>query len=505
MAEDLMDKVFSFFSGDSGEIDDRKMLLKQTLKELGQNKYAKFFRTKTDEADSALAVFFFNVYKVTFPVRAFVRNEEKTARLKQMTLETFMDKSILEMAGRLNPAVIDSQAKTTAPAELTAQIQTDLSRLTSAFDSCRISGANRCYNLAFALFQMAGFNFPGFLKKFDPNFAAGNFTIEPKFAPISSNIIAKDLGEFIAVSHSLSPEGDWKTVLGLLNTCAGGELIQPGIFTGMLSGLRDVQQSKILELIVQYAAKNPVWQWKPQIPDEHIGEAWLEARQEEAQESIGKIASAQRQSQIDALTRRIFENAHLVRLENYTVKKGEVLRKRDIEDFIYAEGLNYLQAFLDDYLVTEIRELCDILLIRGQWTNNLMSKEMSESLHQLLEACAPIAELDERLAEKGDDGSRLKAAVMRVDRDRTQARYINSIVGSNNEEALEMISAAARNFIIIGKHLKILIEDGQKKHPELFLNWRELNLASKLPLIQRMTDDYKRINYFVQLMRLCTQ
>jgi len=59
--------------------------------------------------------------------------------------------------------------------------------------------------------------------------------------------------------------------------------------------------------------------------------------------------------------------------------------------------------------------------------------------------------------------------------------------------------------IIIGKHLKNLIDDVQKKHPELLVNWREVNLASKEPIAQRMITNFKRMNYFIQLMHLCTQ
>jgi hypothetical protein len=505
MAEDLMDKVVSFFSGDKEHLSDKEMLLRQTHKELSQNKYAKYFRHKTDEVDPSLAVFFFTLYKTTFPIRDFMHSEEKMARLKKIILEAFMDSSILDMAKRISPAAIEERARTTEPAELASQIQMDVSRLHSAFDDSRINRANRCYNLVAALSQMVNFNFPGLLKKFDPNFMEGGFNIEPKFAAIRADIPARDIGEFLVVSHALNPEGDWKTLLDLLKNCAGHDLVAPERFAAMITGLRDVHQSKILELITQYGLKNPVWQWKPKTPDEHIGEDWLETRQAEAQACINKINIAQKNIQIAALVKQVFESADLNRLENYTTAKGEVLRQRNLEDFVYANGLNYLCVFLDDYLKREVQELCDILLIRGQWTRNLMSKEMSEALHQLLDALPPILELDELLSEDGGDGSRLKAAILRVDRDRTQARYINSIVDSSNEKALEAINAAAQNFIVIGKHLKSLIEDVQKKHPELIINWRELNLASKTPLTQRMIDDYRKINYFIQLMQLCTR
>jgi hypothetical protein len=58
---------------------------------------------------------------------------------------------------------------------------------------------------------------------------------------------------------------------------------------------------------------------------------------------------------------------------------------------------------------------------------------------------------------------------------------------------------------VIGKHFKVLIEDYDKKPFELIMNWKELALYSKLPISQRISAAYKKINYFVQLMIMETQ
>jgi hypothetical protein len=286
--------------------------------------------------------------------------------------------------------------------------------------------------------------------------------------------------------------------------CAGQELVNPDQFDALIKGLWELQSYKIIELMIQYCLKNPVWKWTASEPDAHLGEEWLEEKKAEAERFITQINDAQKNSQINALVKQIFETSDLLRLVNYTPAHSKVYRSKNLEYFVYAEGLNYLKAFLEDYVDKDIKELCDILLIRGQWTNNSMSKEMSEALNQLLSVEEPINALDNTMAEDGQDGSRLRASLLRMDRDKTQIRIINTIIASNNEEALELINQAAQELIIIGKHLKSLIEDLKKKHPELLINWRELNLVSKEPLAQRMVDDYKRINYFIQLMKLCT-
>jgi hypothetical protein len=503
MAENLAGKVISFFTGDSNEtLSDKEIILRERLKELTENKYAKFFRPKTDEADQSLGLFFHTLYKLILPIRVFMKDVAKTTRLRQIVMEAFMDPVIVETVKKLNPAAIEECSKTTPPAELTAQIRADIDKLNSTFDSTRTNKINRCYNLVMVIFQLAHFDYPGLLKKFDPNFTEGPFGADPKFSPAKTAMIAKDLAEFLTISQNINPDSDWKTLLKLLKICAGEELISENQFAQMLIGLRDVINSKILELMVQYGSKNPVWGCKPKIPNEHIADAWLELRTAKAQECIEKINNAQKNKQISILVEAIFETEEFERLENYTVKKSGTFHKRGLSPFTLAEGLNYLSVFLSDYVEKEIHELCDILLIRGQWTNNTFSKEMSEALHQLLTMSSNITNLDESLSDDGSDGSRLKAALLRVDRDKTQARYINSIIENINDTAMEILEIATQQLIVIDKHLKNLSEDAPKKHPEMIVNWKELNTFSKDPLSQPIERDHEKINYFIQLMQL---
>ncbi|MCL1994539.1 MAG: DUF5312 family protein [Spirochaetes bacterium] len=505
MAEHFKDKVLSvLFSGDDPK-DDISNMLKQVAKDLQHNKFARFYKLKTEEIDASFLSFLFSVYRLVYPIKDFMKDEKKMGRLRQVIIEAFMDASILETVRRLDPAVLDAKVKTTSPAELVKLIQADYEKLVGQFDQSRINAADRCYSLVAALNQMVQFDFFGLFKKIDPHFVEASFAVEPKFAPIKLKLIAKELGEFLAVTQILKPEDDWSNLLNLLKICSGQELARTDVFIHMVKNLREIHTSQILLLMIQYTIKNPVWQFKARIPNEQIGEDWLEERKSEIEDYVGRINDAQKNTQIRGLVKEIFESTDMVRLENYTAQHGNFYAKRGLEPFWYAEGLNYLVAFIEDYLSKEIRELCDILLIRGQWTNNAMSKDMSESLHNLFEVPKAIAQIDAAMSEDGADGSRLRNSVLRVDRDKTQIRYINGIISKNNDEALEVINEAAHHFIVVGKHLKVLIEDVQKKHPELLINWRELHLYSKDPIPQRTIDCYKKINYFVQLMKLCTQ
>ncbi|MDR2598093.1 MAG: DUF5312 family protein [Treponema sp.] len=503
-AEDLMDKVFSFFSND-GLSDEKQNMLRGIAKELNQNKYVKFCRIRSEEVDPSFSSLLFSIYKTIYPIKEFYKDEKRLAKLKSLVVESCIDNNIKETIHQLNPAVLDAKAKTTTPEALINDIQAKVEMLVSQFNMDRINTVNHRYELAGLLGMFVNFNFAGFFKKFDQHFADGSFLIEPKFPAIKTILVIDQIGDFLSVTQSLKPEDDWVSLLSLLKACEGHDLVIPEQFTAMIKTIREIHASNILELMVQYTLRNPVWQYKDTIIHETIGEEWLALNKAEAQAYIAKINNAKKNSQIKALTNEIFESSDLIRLENYIVQISETYRRKRVDYFLYAEGLGYLKAFLDDYVDKEIKEVCDILLIRGQWTNNLMSREMSEALHSLIDLIELITRLDVELSEDGPDGSRLRAALLRLDRDPTQARYINSIVGKVNDQAQEIINDAAQALIIIGKHMKNLIEDIKKKHPELLINWRELNFASKEPLAQRMVTDYKRINYFIQLLHLCTQ
>ncbi|MCL2557782.1 MAG: DUF5312 domain-containing protein [Treponema sp.] len=507
MAEDIVGKVFSKFSGDkAAQMSDREIVLRQRHKELGENKYARFFRQKTDEADVSLAQFFHSLYGMILPLRSFMKDPEKMARLRQIVMEAFIDPAIVDTIRRLSPQAIEARAASATSSELVDEIRADMGKLTSGFNAVRVSGINRCHNMIMLIYQLVAFDYPGLLRKFDQNFTEGPFSDTPKFAPVKIELVAREIGDFLEVTQSLMPESDWRTLLNLLRLCTKEELISETQFAQVLTGLRDIVSSKILLLLAQYGGKNPVWAEKPRVPDEHVAEAWVEARVRAAQACIDAIKTKERQKKIDALANVIFEGEDPEPLENYTEDMGGRLRKNGFGGFPYAEGLRYLACFLREHFERDFHDLCDLVLIRGQWTNIASSKEMSEALHQIAGLQDAIAKLDDALSSDGSDGARLKAAIVRAEKDATQLRYINSIIASVNDAAQEVLDLAAQHFAVIGKHFRALGDDVQRKHPEILVNWRELSLVSRdHPLASQIAKANAKIGDFVQMMQLCSQ
>jgi hypothetical protein len=281
------------------------------------------------------------------------------------------------------------------------------------------------------------------------------------------------------------------------------DVVNPDHWSKIVRLLKDVSRTRILELVTQFTLKDPLWQSIPKLPDERVADQILDAKKAEIEGAVNKIQNDKRSSQIEQLAKAIFGATDLDRLVNYTNKANELLVKKNFDGFTKIAGLNYLKAFLLDFFKKEIRELCDLLLVRGQWTSNVLSQPMSDAYHELMSLADKLTVFDDSLADKGEHGSRLKQALVKVDRDKGQGKYIRIILKTVNNSAQGMINTASADLITIGRNFKTLLEDMQKKPAEIVMNWRELESASasEVHLAKRMTDDYKRMYYFVQLLQ----
>jgi len=503
---DVIGKVMHFISGETEPVSDKDILLKQLGKEISQNKYAKFFRAKQKEVDTSFAQYFYSLYRALYPLQIFLKDPANEGKIKQIALEAFLDRQIMDMIKNLSPENIAERKKTAGQA-LIDQLQSDLAALVSSFDSPKIAAADECYFLIAVMKQFACFDFCAMLKKFDPEFREGDFLTQPKFAEIDANFIAPDIATFLSILPTFEEGNDWKTVFEILKYCKGGtDVIPLGQWNSIIVSLKDVRHSKVLELMAKIATGNPVWEYKRVTPaHEALSSSWLETKSMEVRGVINGIIGSQRSAQIHSLMNEIFASSEVIRLSYYTPEKERVLLGKGVSGYTFAAALNHLFAFIHDFMERETHELCDLLLVRGQWTNQTNSRSMSEGYHEVMGIIPSITELDESLEDDGSNGSRLRGALLRITRDKTQGRYIDSIINMVNEEALEIINKAMQNLITIGKHLKMLLDDIQKKSPELIVNWKELSLYSKTPITTRLAAAYKSINYFVQLMMLETK
>ena len=501
----FLDVIRGLFGGGNDPEAEKRRRLQQIAKVLNQNKYSKFYRAKTEELEPPFAKFFFDIYKVIASTQVFLQNAAKSEQLKQITVDAFLDKDLRALKESLSAAAIGERAKTMPVKELSAAVKRQLSDYAAAFDNVRVNNIDNCYNTIITLVNFVSFDFFFLLKKFDSAISERNFNYQPKFINIKATEVIEELKDFMECSASVEMDRDWKAALGVLKTYKEGmDVVNVDHWAKVIRLLKDVGRSRIFELIIQHTTADPLWLSVPNLVDERMADTMLDAKKAEIEGAINKIQNDKRSAQIEQLAKTIFGSADVERMSNYTNKANDAFYKKNFEGFTKTAGVNYLKAYLLDFFKKEVRELCDLLVVRGQWSNIVLSKPVSDAYHEVMGLLDNLAVFDESLDEKGEHGSRLKQALLKVDRDKGQGKYIRIILKTVNNNAQRMINTASTNLITIGRNFKSLLEDMQKKPAELIMNWRELESASEEPLGKRLTEDYKRMYFFVQLLQFFT-
>ena len=214
-----------------------------------------------------------------------------------------------------------------------------------------------------------------------------------------------------------------------------------------------------------------------------------------------QLQSEQRAGKVDNLLSEIFESPSVEPLHNYNQDTSTVFENKGLKGLTYADPLSYLRSFLLDFVKKDVRELSDILLVRAEWTSQQMATPMSEAYHQMIDYATAIATLDEKFAENGELGGKIKMLLPRVERDREGKNIAQMVINDANNEAARILLVSRQNFIAYAKNLKMLLEDFVKPRGELIRNWKALDTFAEGKLKQKCIDVYKKLFAFVSLLQ----
>ena len=120
---------------------------------------------------------------------------------------------------------------------------------------------------------------------------------------------------------------------------------------------------------------------------------------------IQRIIQERRNSKIEEIAKQIFGTSVVLRMKNYTEKANVVFAKKMLGGYTQAPAMNYLKAYLMDFFKKDIRELVDLLIIRGQWTTAIQSQQLSDAYHSIMEVSDRIIEFDDSLADDSEMGT----------------------------------------------------------------------------------------------------
>jgi hypothetical protein len=192
------------------------------------------------------------------------------------------------------------------------------------------------------------------------------------------------------------------------------------------------------------------------------------------------------------------------RLKNYTERGGEIYKRKNFAGFTFARGLNYLMVFLLDQK-PEFQYFYELIFIRGQWASPPLSMPLSESIRLLMTFPDRINHLDESLSEFGMYGNKLKIALMRIEKEKSQMRIINTNLKTLNDDAKQIISDAIFNISVLQDGFNEILADYRKNSAIVILNWEELESFAEGRLEDRLVALHDKLVNMLQLLRLFVQ
>ena len=496
----FVQRIISFFLAANDPEREKRRLLKDIGKQLKKQKY-KFYKPKTGEALPGLAKFFHEIYTVIGPAQVLLAHADTSNVLKQIVIEQSLDEQQIAMKDALAEDEIRTLAETLDHKALVQKLKDKMVSLYAAFDAEKVKQINAKYNLLKVFLQFIHYDYYFLLKKFDSGMPERDFIYNPRFEQINGEYISDDLKNFLEVAALIDRNQPWQELFDDLQVYREMNVVDAAQWKKLVRNVVEVKKNLALELIIRHIDRDPYYKAKVYRPNEHIVEEYLTKVKTSTELTVQKIIKERRTGKIEKLLSQVFGTTAISRMKNYTEKNNVMFSKKMMAGYQHVSALNYLKAFLLDYFKKDIREVVDQLLIRGKWSTNLMSQQLSDAFHTVMSISDQLVKFDDSLGDEGEKGMALRTAIKRADRDQSAMKNLREQLKKINDEALKMVQLSAQNLITVGKMLKVVIEDYDHKPRELILNWKEIDVASDNQIRARLADVYKRIYYFIQLLQ----
>lgn len=493
-------KILSVIFGGGDTEREKKRLLKETAKWLKKDRH-KFYKPKGGQVQPALARFFYEIYKVVASAQVMLEHASESGALKAIIIESFLNEEQRQIRDQLTEEAIKARAQQVDIKQLTSELKEKMIKFFSDFDSQKVKQINETYNLLSIFLQIINFDYYFLLKKFDSNIPERNFSYSPRFESTNGEYVTDDLKDFLTLLPLVREDLRWEKLFDILKIYKGQDVVSRENWDKMLKMFKEVKKSGVLSQIVKHIDRDPFYKIVYYPPKERIVEDYLSRLKTGVELNIQKILQERRANKIEMLIKKIFGSTALSRMKYYTDRMNASFAKKKLSGYTYVAPMNYLKAFMLDYVKKDVKEITDVLLIRGDWSTTLMSQQLSEAFHSLMQLSDRIIQFDDKLADEGQLGSRVKNYIHKPERDTNSTVVLKKLLSEINEEALKIIQEAVRNFISLGKTLKLCIDDFSRQHHELILNWKELDMNIEGNIKERMMEIYKQIYYFIQLIQ----
>ena len=495
-----LQKLVDFFASSDPDKEKRRELkgIARSLRKINNRLY----NPKSEQALPGLGRLFFDFYRTLGPSQNLLAHAKSSSVLKAILIESGLSKEQTALHERLSEQSIRDRLAQGAGQSALEAIRNDLKSFAGIFDSARTRLVNEQYRSLAILLNLVHFDYYMLLRKFDPSLREGDYLGTPRFEAINAQYIEGELKDFLEILPAFDPTEDWNAMWQTLKSYRGVEPVAPEAWRKLQGVIRRLRRTGELDMIAQLITGNPYYRPAARQFQGNVVEDYLAKLRAETEATLQKVAKEKRSQGIEVLSRQVFGTSQVNRLANYNEEANRQFAKTLTAGYTLTAPLNYLHAFLLDFVKKELAGSFDALLIRGKWSDAGMFQMLSDSFHELQGIAESLEQFDAELSPESELGRKLSSIAARADRDRQRAYMARRLMNKVNEQARTLLVRSGQHCVTIGKLLKNVLDDVARGKPQLVLNWPELTSHGHRNLKEMLAAQYKKLYCFVQLLKL---
>ena len=499
----IVSRIAALFGGRDDAERQRRRLLKEHARRV-QRARPRLYDQRSEAVEAAVGALFHSFYRTLGPARILLRNAAASAVLRSITVERAMSARQKEMLRGLSDEALSGMAQSLGSRELVEAAQKQLKAFGGGFDKTTVERAKRAYRAVLVLVDLVCYDYWSILKRFDSRYPEADFAYVPRFLPLDADYVEGALKDFLEVLSPVEPEMDWAQALDILREFRGTELIGVEAWRGLLRAIGELKKSAALLSVIRVIDGDPTYAPGSRVAEGKLIEPYVSAVRTRVDGVVRRAVEDKRHQSLADLSREVFGDKELPRLDGYTVAASERLLKKSLPGFANAAALGYVKAYLIEVHKTQVKQTVDALLIRGKWRDAAISRGLSDAYRDTLAVLGEVVEFDRKLEDNQELGVKLKAALARVDRAKPQTLVAaRQTVEFMDSQAKSYITRAAQGCLAMGQSLRALAEDAGRPEPQLLANWQELRGSKGGEDVRKdIVDLYRRLQAFMQILKL---
>ncbi|GMO48252.1 MAG: hypothetical protein Ta2G_03790 [Termitinemataceae bacterium] len=442
--------LFCLFGRKSPQEKEKRRLLLKIKKEIKHSRYKDYYKPSTREVMPRFAEMILDIDKTLSRIREDLLHAEESDILRSIVIEECMSDRMKKLVEKLSLENVKVRSSTLPAYELKKSVQLDIDELRSIFTDDWKRRVDETYRQIIALVWMVQYDYFSLLQKLDMHFSY-DMNYKVNFLRTHIKFVSNDIKDFLSVAEGFDHHKDWNEVFEILRKYNVQNLMSVDHWQDFLKRLNNIFVSKILTLIICHGEDSPHWENMIISPKMSIANQYIVDLANTAMEELNSIINKSQVSQIDTLLKEVFGSPVVHGGAKYYTKESEKDLVSEGAGFIYIDAFNWIMAF-EEAFFAEMNEICDTLLVYGQWNNKSQNKELSLVLQDICDTHLQLINFDNSLDTGGEIGNKIKTLTMRITKGTRAGK--EKLVSMINETCKSVIENELQQLKILSKYLQ---------------------------------------------------